>query len=365
VAIAVNNVLADESLQIRRVLVVDWDCHYGNGTQSVFADDSRVLFFSIHRFDEAEFYPYSPAAGPANVGHGSGSGTTVNVGWNTTASTEDTDKLVDPPGDAAYLSAWRRVLLPIAKDFDPDLVIVSAGFDSARGDEMGGLDVTPAGYARLLHELVTLRPASRSPVPCVVALEGGYSIEPLTQSALACMSVLLGDVPPANTDEENLHQLTPSVVRDIDATVIAIAPYYKALESDAEEARSRYHAPRTTRQGAQRAEGGCRAFGSSASIDSGPDPEPPSLRSMLGPKIDLKKFKGEDVHNSVCTKCELGGKLLCCDWCTLVYHKDCLPQEPKKDDDFACPECLRLAERKRARKLKELAERSIYTLSSN
>ena len=80
---------------------------------------------------------------------------------------------------------------------------------------------------------------------------------------------------------------------------------------------------------------------------------------MLGRKIDATKFD-YDVHNSACSECGLGGRLLCCDWCTLVYHRSCLAQEPKKGEDFACPECMRLAEKKRNRKLKEQAERSLY-----
>mmetsp|Transcript_1879 Transcript_1879/g.2814 ORF Transcript_1879/g.2814 Transcript_1879/m.2814 type:complete len:575 (-) Transcript_1879:1927-3651(-) len=167
--------------QPTKVLIVDWDVHHGNGTQHMFESDPNVLFFSVHRWDRGEFYPGGPDAGPTVVGVDDGIGSTINVGWNGHG----------PFGDPEYLAAWEHVLMPAARNFNPDLVIVSAGFDAAEGDPLGMCGVTPAGYGIMLHQLLTLANGR-----VAVALEGGYDLDALSQSCLVCSSVLLGNPPP-------------------------------------------------------------------------------------------------------------------------------------------------------------------------
>jgi histone deacetylase 6 len=119
VAVAASH--ARRALGARRVLVVDWDVHHGNGTQRMFLNDPTVLYFSVHRYDHGRFFPHSLDGAPEAVGAGPGEGFTVNVAWNGPGM-----------GDGEYLEAWRRVLMPIARAFEPDLVLVSAGFDGAQ-----------------------------------------------------------------------------------------------------------------------------------------------------------------------------------------------------------------------------------------
>jgi histone deacetylase 6 len=140
-----------------QVLIVDWDVHHGNGTQNMFLKDPRVLYFSAHRYDSGTFYP-GPCGSPSIVGEGAGAGKNVNVGWNH-----------GPMGDADYLAAWRHILMPIATEFNPQLVLVSAGFDAAEGDPLGGQKITPTGYAHLTRALQELAGGR-----VVVVLEGGY-----------------------------------------------------------------------------------------------------------------------------------------------------------------------------------------------
>jgi histone deacetylase 6 len=158
----------------RRVLIVDWDLHHGNGTQHAFWNDPDVLYFSTHQF------PFYPGTGATDeVGGPDAGGRTVNVPW--------------PPGcgDAEYLAAFDRLLLPIARRFDPDLVLVSAGFDAAEGDPLGEMRVSPAGYAAMTTRLQEL-----SGGRLVLALEGGYNLSAIARSAEACLRVLLGEDPP-------------------------------------------------------------------------------------------------------------------------------------------------------------------------
>ncbi|KAI8874801.1 histone deacetylase superfamily [Backusella circina FSU 941] len=163
----------------RRILILDWDVHFGNGTQAIFAGEDRVLYMSLHRYDDGHFYPHDVKADVDNVGLGAGRGTTVNIPWPCAGMT-----------DADYMYAFRQVVMPIASEFDPELVIVSAGFDAAIHDPIGLCKVTPAGYGQMTHQLKTLANGK-----LVVALEGGYDLNSTTNSALACMQVLLGEAP--------------------------------------------------------------------------------------------------------------------------------------------------------------------------
>nr|CBN80913.1 Histone deacetylase 4 [Dicentrarchus labrax] len=115
-------------------LIIVQDIHHGNGTQEAFYNDPNVLYISLHRYDDGNFFPGS--GHPSEVGVGAGEGFNVNVGW--------TGGLNPPMGDAEYLAAFRAVVMPIAHEFSPDVVLVSAGFDAVEGhsSSLGGYKVT-------------------------------------------------------------------------------------------------------------------------------------------------------------------------------------------------------------------------------
>ncbi|GAA94237.1 hypothetical protein E5Q_00886 [Mixia osmundae IAM 14324] len=197
---------------IQRILILDWDIHHGNGTQTAFYDDPNVLFVSIHRFDirgGERFYPGRPEADMTFVGEGAGRGKNVNIPWDQAAM-----------GDADYLYAFDTIVMPLAREFAPDFVLISAGFDAAKGDELGGCLVSPAGYAHMTHRLASLAGGR-----LVAALEGGYNIEAISQSALACIRVMLGDAPPA------LPSLAPcaSAVKTIHDVVAIQSRFWKTM----------------------------------------------------------------------------------------------------------------------------------------
>ena len=146
VAIAAKRLLSSQLA--RRVLIVDWAIHHGNGTQQAFYDTPDVLYISLHRYDNGNFYPGT--GGPAECGHGSGIGYNVNIAW--------TGGLEPPMADAEYLAAFRSVVMPVARAFDPDIVLVSAGFDAALGHPhpIGGYQVSTACFAYLTLQLKQL-----------------------------------------------------------------------------------------------------------------------------------------------------------------------------------------------------------------
>ncbi|KAK4328764.1 hypothetical protein Pmani_000854 [Petrolisthes manimaculis] len=171
-------------LNLDKILIVDWDVHHGNGTQSMFYDDPHILYVSIHRYDTGSFFPGTGA--PTEVGEGDGYGFNINIAFS--------GGLNPPMGDAEYLAAFRSIVMPIAKDFDPDIVLVSAGFDAADGhpSPLGGYKVTPGCFAYMTKQLMTL---ARGKV--VLALEGGYNLTSICDATEACVRALTGDdLPP-------------------------------------------------------------------------------------------------------------------------------------------------------------------------
>lgn len=156
--VALGAAYAREKLGVAKILIVDWDIHHGNGTQSAFINDADVLYFSVHRYHNGNYFPFLGGnGGPGMVGEGKGAGFNVNVGWNQKHM-----------GNEEYYAVWERVLMPIAREFQPNVVLVSAGFDGALGD-MGECKITPTTFGNLTKQLMTL---AEGKVVCT--LEGGY-----------------------------------------------------------------------------------------------------------------------------------------------------------------------------------------------
>ncbi|KAJ1101169.1 hypothetical protein NDU88_006241, partial [Pleurodeles waltl] len=169
-----------DKLNMGKILIVDLDVHHGNGTQQAFYDDPSILYISIHRYDEGNYFPGSGA--PNEVGSGLGEGFNVNIAW--------TGGLDPPMGDIEYISAFRTVVMPIASEFEPDIVLVSAGFDAIEGHEppLGGYKVTPTCFGHLIKQLLMLANGR-----VVLALEGGHDISAICDTSETCVNALLGN----------------------------------------------------------------------------------------------------------------------------------------------------------------------------
>jgi len=156
--------------RVARVLVVDWDAHHGNGTEDIFWSDAGVLYVSLHQ------YPWYPGTGDVtDVGVGAGRGFTLNIPLPA-ATAED-----------AYDRAFAELIEPAAHSFEPELVLVSAGFDAHAADPLCMMRLTAGGFFRLAQRVRTL---GRGPV-CI--LEGGYDLDALGWSSTAMVAALLGD----------------------------------------------------------------------------------------------------------------------------------------------------------------------------
>jgi len=170
-------------LRFSRILIVDWDLHHGNGTQRSFYSSPEVLYFSTHQF------PYYPGTGRLEeVGHGEGQGFTVNV------------PLPAGFGDAEYFLVFREILRPVALEYRPEIILVSAGFDSHRDDPLGGMRVSAEGFAALagiLREVAEEVCEGRM----LLTLEGGYSLTGLAEGVARVIGVLAGNDYPAPAEE--------------------------------------------------------------------------------------------------------------------------------------------------------------------
>ena len=204
--VAIAAAYAKEKYGLKRVLIVDWDLHHGNGTQRAFYDDPGVLFFSSHQ------YPYYPGSGGVDeVGSGAGEGFTVNAPFPAGF------------GDAEYVHIYESILKPIAREYKPELVLVSAGFDPFVKDPLGGMEVTGEGFGALA-EIVKNIADTCCDGKVLLTLEGGYNPEGLRNGVRSVLNTFLGQSPAQAKD-------TPSKAADlvIERIIGAHKNFWKSL----------------------------------------------------------------------------------------------------------------------------------------
>lgn len=178
--IAIGAAYLKKQYGAKKILIMDWDVHHGNGTQDCFYEDPSVLFISTHQ------YPYYPGTGAINeVGAGPGEGYTINIPLPAGCS------------DQEYMEVFQHVVIPAAERFQPEWILVSAGFDPHRRDPLGGMRVSEEGFGGMADALfaVTRR---FSDARIALALEGGYDLAALSNSVAAVLSALEQEKAPQN-----------------------------------------------------------------------------------------------------------------------------------------------------------------------
>ncbi len=199
----------------RKILILDWDVHHGNGIQNIFYDDPNILYISIHVYQDGAFYPgkpensQTPDGGIDKCGTLAGQGKNVNIGWHDQGM-----------GDGEYMAAFQKIVMPIANEFNPDLVIISAGFDAAAGDDLGSCFVTPTCYAHMTHMLMSLADGK-----VAVCLEGGYNLNAISQSALSVARTLMGEPPP----KFDIPKINKEAARTLAKVQAYQAPYWESM----------------------------------------------------------------------------------------------------------------------------------------
>ncbi|XP_010115812.1 PREDICTED: histone deacetylase 9-like [Chlamydotis macqueenii] len=216
-SIAITAKYLRDKLNIGKILIVDLDVHHGNGTQQAFYADPSILYISLHRYDEGNFFPGSGA--PNEVGSGPGEGYNINIAW--------TGGLDPPMGDVEYLAAFRTVIMPAANEFDPEIVLVSAGFDAVEGHDppLGGYKVTAKCFGHLTKQLLKLADGR-----VVLALEGGHDLTAICDASEACINALLGnELEPL--PEDIVHQIpNMNAIASLKKTTEIQSKYWKSVE---------------------------------------------------------------------------------------------------------------------------------------
>ncbi len=159
---------------LKKVLIVDWDAHHGNGTQNAFYQDPTVYYFSVHQF------PHYPGTGKEDeIGEKEGTGFTLNM------------PMAAGSGDLEYREAFENILYPAAKQFSPDFILISAGFDGHKDDPLSNLNLTAEGYQSLTRTIMNLAKECCQG-KLVSILEGGYNIKAFSESVEAHLTALMG-----------------------------------------------------------------------------------------------------------------------------------------------------------------------------
>jgi acetoin utilization deacetylase AcuC-like enzyme len=201
VAVAAAHAL--DVLGLERVLIVDWDVHHGNGTHDAFYKDRRVLFFSIH---EGDHYPGTGQ--PGDIGSGAAVGYSINV------------PLSAGSGDGALVAAFDSLLLPVAREFDPQLILVSAGYDGQKGDPLGDLRYSEAAFQWMAARLRSLALDLGAAGP-LAFLEGGYVPAMMASSVVVTLRGMAGEEPDFERSVSDAER------QDVQRAVDAVRPYWK------------------------------------------------------------------------------------------------------------------------------------------
>lgn len=164
-----------QRLGYKKIFIIDFDVHHGNGTQQIFYEDPDVFYFSTHQ------HPFYPGTGAeSETGAGAGVGTTYNV------------PMWAGSGVKQYFRIYQDILPSLVRRFAPDMILVSAGYDIYTGDPLGGINVSTEGLRGILHGILNAsRSASRSAIPLIFALEGGYDTDTLGELVLITLEELL------------------------------------------------------------------------------------------------------------------------------------------------------------------------------
>ncbi|MAY90735.1 MAG: histone deacetylase [Rickettsiales bacterium] len=174
--VAIAAKYAQEKYKLKKVLIIDWDYHHGNGTEAAFYDDSSVLFFSTH-----DQFAYPGTGSPSKKGKGTGKGYNINV------------HLPCGTSDKMIIEKFKKILVPEAKKFKPDLILISAGFDSKKNDLLGCFDITDSGFIELTK--IVMEIAHKFCEDKIVSiLEGGYNLEGNAKAVIAHVSALNGKI---------------------------------------------------------------------------------------------------------------------------------------------------------------------------
>ena len=191
---------------VQRILLIDWDVHHGNGTQHQFDEEKEFLCISLHQ------YPFYPGTGRLrDIGLGEGKGYNINVPFG------------HGTGDHEFALFFEQMIVPVARQFQPDLILLSAGYDAHQRDPLGGMKVSTEGFAHMSHVLCELADEVCGG-KLVAFLEGGYDLQGVGQGAATTLKTMLGDTLERSGDISKVNAPSLHLFNELQET---FAPYWK------------------------------------------------------------------------------------------------------------------------------------------
>ena len=181
VAVAVKYILNKNNKA--KIAVLDWDVHHGDGTQAIFYKDKNPLFISIHRHDSGKFYPFKTGF-VKEKGEENGLGYNINIPLDTKCAISKGPSCI---GDAEYMNIFERIVIPILKEYNPDIIFISCGYDAGENDFSGCLKCSPFAYSFMTERLLSLNKN------LIFALEGGYTLDTIKRMSETTIRTLLGE----------------------------------------------------------------------------------------------------------------------------------------------------------------------------
>ncbi len=209
--IAIAARYAQKRYGIKKLLICDWDVHHGNGTQHTFYNDPSVMYFSVHE------YPHYPGTGRLNdIGQGHGEGYTINC------------PIPSGQGDMEYYAIFSQVLKPIALAYNPELIMVSAGFDQYIYDPLANMEVTEKGFSLMTHILSQIA-AKCSQGRIILTLEGGYNLQGLSKCILNVLKVLSQGIDERTDTEKSRYSIKSGTYNTINNINSILSKYWPNL----------------------------------------------------------------------------------------------------------------------------------------
>ena len=225
----------------KKIAIIDWDVHHGDGTQKIFYNKKNPLFISVHRHDAGKFYPFVTGFTKEH-GEEEGNGFNLNIPLDTKISITNGNSAI---GDAEYILMFDKIIIPVLNEYDPDIILISCGFDAGENDFSGCLKCTPITYAYMTKRLMMMNKK------LIFALEGGYTLDTIQRCSEAIFRTLLGEETPfkgtmiGNYESINKEKITlndiiqnydkifkpiPYVVEQLNAIIKEHSSFWKSLQ---------------------------------------------------------------------------------------------------------------------------------------
>ncbi|CAI2371054.1 unnamed protein product [Moneuplotes crassus] len=222
---AVAATYAKELFGLKKILILDWDVHHGDGTQEIFYNDPEVFYMSMHRWENGIYFPSKETSNYTFTGGENAKGFNLNIPWNTTKTILEPSSV----GTKEYKYLFENLLFGIIEEYAPEFIILSAGFDSAKGDPLGQQQVEHEFYYWACQNLQKLCPK------IMLLLEGGYNKYTIVNCSTLCVQALMGYEKAIHLEDSKIEDILPEAIESIKNAASAHSEYWNTAKTLTEQ----------------------------------------------------------------------------------------------------------------------------------